>query len=140
MLVGISHEAALIGENVRDAQPSDELSFVVSIARKPHSRFSFRNLHFCTGTLISRKSVLTARHCLISKKVNEVIIIAGSTDVILGKKYYPQSWVKFDEWSHSTGNGQSVHDIAVIRVNIQYRMIILYLKLRSVLYVSLIFS
>ncbi|XP_058800808.1 chymotrypsin-1-like [Phymastichus coffea] len=116
MLIGLSHEIPLIGTKVRDARPN-ELPFVVSIARRAQSNDThFVNRHFCTGTLISRRSILTVEHCFGGLALSDIEIIAGSEDVSLGDKYYPESWITYKEWKKNKKGYMEFlhHDIIVL--------------------------
>lgn len=101
------------GLNVRDATLSDNFSFVVSMGR-----IDREGKHFCTGSLITRQSVLTCQHCIAGKNKSNIIITIGSTDLRLGQKYGVADWKSFDQWHFNISELEfsTEDDIAIIKV------------------------
>lgn len=111
----MSQAHPLRGVNVRDARSSDKLTFVVYLGYINNG-----GEHYCTGSLITRRSVLTCQHCIFGEEKSNVQITIGSTDLRLGQKYGVDSWQSYDQWYYDVKE-LAVHtedDIAVIRVGI----------------------
>ncbi|XP_011495229.1 PREDICTED: chymotrypsin-2-like isoform X2 [Ceratosolen solmsi marchali] len=77
-----------------------------------------RNNHDCTGVLVSQKTVLTSAHCLATMKLDETVIVVGSTDLRRGRNFYPSFWLSYDRWiSLKNKESQySLNDIAIIKL------------------------
>jgi hypothetical protein len=73
------------------------------------------------GTLVNRKNVLTAEHCVEGEELPYTAIIAGSTDFRAGIKYSLFWWLTYDWWVGQIGYEAEFqfNDIAVLRVNNQ---------------------
>ncbi|XP_011501557.1 PREDICTED: trypsin theta-like [Ceratosolen solmsi marchali] len=74
--------------------------------------------HFCTGTLISNKVVITAEHCLLEKELTNVRVIVGSIDVRLGKRYRIFHWLSYNQWLKvlTSKDEFEKHDVAVLQL------------------------
>lgn len=115
MIINLSQAHPLKGVNVRDAKSSDDLTFVVSIGRDRHPES-----HFCTGTLITRLSVLTSRHCIDDEDKSKIRITIGSTDLRVGRRYRVETWISFNKWYQQTQDIEDTFDdIAIIIVSIR---------------------
>lgn len=110
---------AIQGINVRDAV-ENEFPFIVAISEVNNDiNPALSNLrNFCVGTLISRKHVLTAEHCLVSKKLHEVELLVGCAHLDQCKAYEPEKWITWRQWKfhNSTLYPRFYHDVAIITV------------------------
>lgn len=67
--------------NGRDALEG-EFPYQISLRQMPF------NWHFCGGSIISNRFVLTAAHCLESETETSVLIVAGSVKIDSGGSIY----------------------------------------------------
>jgi hypothetical protein len=109
----------LAGENIRHPNPNEYL-FVVPIARVDKYNNSLTE-EMCVGTLVTRKDVLTAEHCLEGEELPYTVIIAGSSDFSLGTEFSFYWWISFDWWYSNFRQAKEFdfNDISVIRVRIR---------------------
>lgn len=114
-IIDISQAHPMRGINVRDATSSDNLTFVVSLGYKNRI-----GSHLCTGSLITRRSVLTCQHCINREQISNIEVTVGSTNLHLGQKYGIDSWRSFDQWYYQVKEllDDTGDDIAILRVGI----------------------
>jgi hypothetical protein len=107
----------MIGANIFDAQ-ENEFDFVVSLMKKGILTSNPVMDHICTGTLITRKDIVTAEHCIRGRDISRTEIMLGSVDLKKCFTYYILWWITYEEWAEI----EKIHlefilnDIAVIRV------------------------
>lgn len=110
---------AIQGVNVKDAN-ENEFPFAValSLVNNGTNPIPPTVRVFCSGSLITRKHVLTAEHCIIKKHVNEVEILVGSVNLNLCKAYDPKKFMTYQQWKYKVSNKFPLyyHDVAVITV------------------------
>lgn len=124
-----SNANPLIGETVSRASDR-EFPSVVSLGTIPADHPSN---HFCTGTLISQKHVLTCAHCvdIMNEKEKEwktksnIVVTVDSTAVTQGVKYPIAKWITFKKWIQDNhisliGDANLYHDIAVVTVKCHF--------------------
>lgn len=110
-----------MGNNVKPAETM-EFPFVVSLSFSKQSREKLRYLyHFCGGSLITDKHVITAAHCIENKQPLEVLVMVGSVDLNEGKMHTIRSWITYNEWARENNmlTEFPLNDIAVIVVSIE---------------------
>jgi V8-like Glu-specific endopeptidase len=75
--------------------------------------------HFCTGTLVSNRDVLTSEHCVLNKPQNRVKVLVGSVDLRRSVKCNVLWWLGYDTWAqtHHLPPVYNLNDVAIIRVN-----------------------
>ncbi|XP_011500640.1 PREDICTED: chymotrypsin BII-like [Ceratosolen solmsi marchali] len=111
---------ALIGENVRLAGES-EFPFIVAIMRYVLENNMRRN-YICAGTLISRKDILTAEHCLTAQHLTGIYVLAGSSNIDQTYKYYPEWWITYDQWANSNNHVIEMTDNDIGILNLLQRV------------------
>ncbi|XP_011495226.1 PREDICTED: trypsin iota-like [Ceratosolen solmsi marchali] len=109
----------MIGQNVRRASPS-ELNFVISFKRINYTNnYQRENDHESTGSLISRKDVLTSEHGFAFVQTTGFEILVGSVDLRAGRTYSAIWWITHTQWStiNRVPIKNPVNDIAIIRLS-----------------------
>lgn len=109
----ISRVESLIGSKITSGSYG-EFSFIASIRTYPQRK------NFCTGTLITKKHVITSKHCIVNKKPEQIRIVfefVSLQEVAIA--YEVASWVTYDSWADRLGipKDQIDHNIATIEVS-----------------------
>ena len=106
----------MTGPGVRQVH-GNEFPFVVSIG-VINDRDAELN-HFCTGSLISRRHVLTASHCMATLKLGSFQVSIRSSDLRAAEKFQVNSWITYDNWLevNEMPDDPRLSDIAIIQVN-----------------------
>lgn len=101
--------------NIEQVKQGD-FSFAVSI-RDDIPFYDPEETHFCTGSLISRKHILTSEHCG-KERVLEAKVVVGSVDIRSGTSYDVGSWLSFDDWVVNKNYLNAVkYDVAIVTVS-----------------------
>jgi hypothetical protein len=110
------HVNAMVGPNIRHPNPNEYL-YVVSIVRVD-SENTTQTEKFCIGTLVTRKDILTAEHCLVDEALAHLAIIAGSIDFRAGTRYSLFWWLTYEYWfiQFQIPFEHNINDIAMLRV------------------------
>jgi secreted trypsin-like serine protease len=107
----------LYGQKVRNARRT-EFPFIVSIIRIPNPSNALLPNHICTGTLITRRDVVTCEHCIVDERIQRVRIIVGILDVREGVRHKALWWMTYDNWAaQNTQSELENNDLCNIRVN-----------------------
>ncbi|KAJ8668674.1 hypothetical protein QAD02_010337 [Eretmocerus hayati] len=106
----------------RSEPHGNELSFVVFIQLRRSETSPSEPL--CTGSLISKKHILTAEHCFKALRSPYLIeVLIGSPELKNCKVYVPKSWTTYKKWAWLKNRslklkhreyGPEVDDIAII--------------------------
>lgn len=113
----LTNAGPLEGVNVLSAN-STEFPFIASLGYM-RSIVRLERFHFCTGTLITKKHVITAAHCLIHVNKNPFDVIIGDVDLRTANvRYNVDSWITYDEWARSVGKERVFdnNDVAILTV------------------------
>jgi secreted trypsin-like serine protease len=107
-----------MGDNVRAAE-ENEFLFIVAIAKYYLSNY-LRYNYVCTGSLITKKDILTSAHCLQVRRKYGIVILVGSSHIQRTTRFYPEWWITFDQWAiqNSYERKYTNNDMAIIHVNI----------------------
>ncbi|KAJ8664539.1 hypothetical protein QAD02_006201 [Eretmocerus hayati] len=73
--------------------------------------------HFCSGTLISPKHILTSHHCTIKKNPKNIAIFLGSPDVKWHRQYHADKIIAYNFWFHKKYNklqDLDIYDASII--------------------------
>ncbi|KAJ8667988.1 hypothetical protein QAD02_009651, partial [Eretmocerus hayati] len=92
----LRHVESLDSQNARFAD-LDEFPSVVSIGYK--DAYNPITSQFCSGTVITRKHVMTHSLCLLQKSKSRIQVFGGSTDILLCDRYDVESWIKYNKWA-----------------------------------------
>ncbi|XP_058810016.1 uncharacterized protein LOC131675163 isoform X1 [Phymastichus coffea] len=105
----------LMGDRVVVAEPN-EFPFVVSFREKSMSGL-FQ--HFCTGSLITRKHVISAAECFEGKILSEIrVVVAGKNWASQGYLYDIYSWLTYNSWAQNNGIPLTylVNDVIIVKL------------------------
>lgn len=119
--INIIDASPIIGEKVVQVATRDKFPFIASLqTRVPYNRMGDK--HFCTGSLITYRDVLTAAHCIEDLQPGVFQVVLGIIDLESNYSRYDVSWmVTYDEWAdffHLRRNFE-LDDIAILRVSVQ---------------------
>lgn len=110
-----SRVESLIGVKVRPAVNGD-FPFIASLQHHPNGD------HFCTGTFIMTKYVITTAHCLYGETPQGIRILLGViSSQAVTTRHTVASWLTYDHWAHQLGllvEPGVFHDIAVVQVDL----------------------
>ncbi|KAJ8664538.1 hypothetical protein QAD02_006200 [Eretmocerus hayati] len=98
----VSNSEPLGGDYVKKVSQNN-FDFVVSIAHSDES-LSWKEGHFCTGTLFTYKHILTSEKCLFGKSANEIVLYIGSPHVKRAKKYQACKLITHSSWVAEVDN------------------------------------
>lgn len=90
--------------------------FSVSIASRPFmaSLRDNRNWHFCGGSILSNRWVLTAAHCVITQNDTSIQVVVGTAFLDAGGAFYNSIKVI---WHASYDSSAHANDIAMIKTS-----------------------
>lgn len=93
-----------------------EFSFVASLQ-------DFYGEHFCSGSLITVRHVITAAHCLENMQPGNIWIELGEADLrTMSVGYLAESWITYRDWATRQGLQLSryFNDLAIITVSFNF--------------------
>jgi V8-like Glu-specific endopeptidase len=107
----------LTGQNIRHPNINEYL-YVVSVVRVDSHNIT-RYDKICIGTLVTRKDVLTAEHCLEGEELPYTAIVAGSINFRTGTRYPLFWWLTYENWLSQLRAAAEFrfNDIAMLRVS-----------------------
>uniref|UniRef100_A0A182NPH5 Peptidase S1 domain-containing protein n=1 Tax=Anopheles dirus TaxID=7168 RepID=A0A182NPH5_9DIPT len=106
-----AHSGRVIGGS---PTPYENFPFVVSLRRQ--------GAHFCGGSVVSQRHVLTAVHCVYGLSPFEITVVGGTTYSNRGGVAFPVSAIAIHPSSRPLGNNVMTYDAAVLTVNTYYPM------------------
>ncbi|KAJ8664643.1 hypothetical protein QAD02_006305 [Eretmocerus hayati] len=111
---------SLEGSNIKNVK-GNEYPFVVSLSYKPSHTDSKKNNHFCGGTLISKKHVLTAKHCLEDESIADIQVMTRPLGWFLKKPkvFSVKSVDTYEGWARARGKSSvsCLEDLAILELD-----------------------
>ncbi|XP_058797603.1 trypsin-like [Phymastichus coffea] len=109
----------LEGKHVFPVEPP-QFPFIVSLRQK-----SFQDIltsqHFCTGSLITQKHVITAAHCFQERIEFEVeAIVSQQNWTRPSLSYEIDSWLTYNSWAPANGKTIEfpINDVAIVKLSL----------------------
>ena len=112
----MSNAEPIVGANIRTPN-EHEYPFLVSLGYVSYVQGEQEN-HFCTGSLISERHVVTSAHCVANVPPWNIQVHVGSVDLRAGRKYSVSSWKMFSQWARENRQifNYNINDVVVIKV------------------------
>ena len=105
--------------NVVEEATLAEFPFIVSIGKKGRSGqlYTRRQGHFCAGSLVTKRLVVTSHHCLTGETDMSILrVLVGITRFNdWAKEYNVEKWISYLDWPRRRDTSND-HDIAVLKV------------------------
>lgn len=126
-LVNLISATPLYGEKIKVVS-TQEFSFVASLQKREHHVHNEYE-HFCTGSLISVRDVLTSEHCIIDEQPSDIRVVFRAINSNSDNPTFNVEWMMtYYQWAYEFGmtNKFDENDVAILRVrlneSIQYNV------------------
>jgi hypothetical protein len=108
----------MFGQLVRSVE-DNEFLFAVALMMNNNVNPDLVNDFICSGSLVTRQDVITSAHGIENIQVDQVLIYAGSIDLINSRHYKILWWITYNDWAQSMNivSPFRINDIANIRVS-----------------------
>ncbi|XP_011495564.1 PREDICTED: thrombin-like enzyme 2 [Ceratosolen solmsi marchali] len=103
-LLGIQNDFVvtkpMFGSFVRLAE-ENEFVFAVSMVKINNIQPIIERDFICSGALVTKHNVLTSAHCTESYDPTQVLIYAGSINILRSRRYKISWWITYNNWAYS---------------------------------------